>query len=65
MVSLKKNPLSISTQITSESSHTSLSDSKFHIVTVLSNDPLANRLPSQLHATEWTWGWTDALQRIT
>ncbi len=32
--------------------HTNLSDSKFHMVTVLSKDPLASRLPSQLQATE-------------
>ena len=33
---------------------TSLSDSKLHMVTVLSKEPLARRLPSQLQATEWT-----------
>ena len=33
---------------------TSLSDSRLHMVTVLSKEPLAKRLPSQLQATEWT-----------
>lgn len=33
---------------------TSLSDSSAHMVTDLSNDPLAKREPSALHDTEWT-----------
>lgn len=33
---------------------TSLSESSVQMVTVLSKDPLASLLPSQLHATEWT-----------
>ena len=34
---------------------TSLSESSVHIVTVLSNDPLARRDPSQLQDTECTY----------
>ena len=41
---------------------TSLSDSSVHIVTVLSNDPLAKRDPSQLQDTEWTYSTYDIIK---